>query len=196
MGYADAELHTEVIHSDLPLFRDGGDNMWPQPFYNDDSFGCVSRVAFGDWVLREPDGENSAWYRIENYGVFHCWALLGSTYERQQLDGAELKPTFFVFLGEIDTPAGERELWAAQIGARPGSDYLLLARSPAEGLIDTFDVLQTRCPHGATRDAGSLDSLLTRYCALNTQGELMRLARQMAQLPAVGTLSRAKTRND
>lgn len=186
-------MHTEVIHSDLPLFRDSGENMWPQPFYDDDSFGCVSRVAFGDWVLREPDGEESAWYRVQNYGVFHCWALVGRTYERQQLDAAELKPTFFVLLGEVDTEEGERELWAAQIGARPGSEYLLLARSPAEGLIQSFEVLQTRCPPGTTRDAGSLDIIITRYCALNSQAELVRLARQMVQLPAVGTLSLTPT---
>lgn len=189
-GSADADVHADVIHSDLPLFR-GGEHVWPQPFGDEDAFGCVSRVAFGDWVFRDQHGEDSVWYRVQNYGVFHCWALLGRSSERRQLEGADLKPAFFVFLGKAEVEDDERELWVAQIGARPGSEYVLLARSPAEGPIEAFEVLQTRCPPSHVRDAGQLDILLTRYCALNTQADLVRLARQMAQLPAVGTLSLA-----
>lgn len=77
-----------------------------------------------------------------------------------------------------------------QIGARPGSEYLLLSRDPAEGLIDKFNVLQTACPRDNVRDGGSLDILLTRYCTIKSRTELIRLARRMTQHPPRGSLTR------
>jgi len=163
--------------------------MWPQSFFNKKSFGCTSRVAFGDWLLSEHDGEESTWFRVANYGVFHCFALVASASERRALEDVELEPSFFVLLGTAEIGGNERELWAIQIGGRPGSEYILLSRSPKEGLIDSFEVLQSRCPSANVRDAGPIDILITRYCSLNTQAELLRLARQMVRMPAVGTLS-------
>ncbi len=185
----DDDVRADIIHSDLPLFRDTTENMWPQHFYDEDRFGCVSRVAFGEWVLREQGGGEPRWYSVQNYGVFHCWAVVGEAYERRKLEAAEARPAFFVLVDDIDVNGEQRELWALQIGARPGSEYLFLSRSPREGLIDAFEVLQTRCPSANVRDAGSLDILLTRYCALNSRADLLRLTRQMAQLPAMGTLT-------
>ena len=183
------DLRTDLLHSDLPLFTDS-ENMWPQHFADDGSFGCVTRVAVGDWAFREKNSEEIVWYRIDNYGVFHCWALLGSSHERAELEAAEATPTFFVFLGE---EAGQ-ELWVAQIGVVPGSEYVLLARSPADGTIDAFDVLQRRCPSQDMRNAGPIDILFTQYCAVNNRTDLLRLARQMVHLPPVGTLSLAPSK--
>ena len=67
---------------------------------------------------------------------------------------------------------------------------MLLTRGPAEGLIEKFNVLQAECPRENVRDAGSLDILLTRYCAVNSRNELIRLARRMAQRPPLGILTR------
>ena len=187
------EMADDILHSDLPIFGRGGDNEWPQHFYDDDSFGCTSRVAFGDWVFRERGAESDGdvqWYRFSNYGVFHCWANAFRAYERASLEGADFYPSFFAFLGSTSVDGSDIELWTVQIGARPGSQYLLLSRSPAEGLIETFTVLQTECPRANVRDGGSLDILLTRYCAVDSRSELVRLARRMAQRPALGTLTR------
>lgn len=182
--YANPDLQTARLHSDLPLFTDV-DDMWPRHFSEDGSFGCVTRIALGDWSFRERDSEEVVWFRIDNYGVFHCWALFGESYDREGLDTVDMKPAFFVFLGE---EAG-RELWVAQVGVVPGSEYVLLARSPADGVIDDFDVLQRRCPPEFLRDAGTLDTLITRYCAVNCPADLERLAREMMQLPVLGKLS-------
>jgi putative ABC transport system substrate-binding protein len=43
-----------------------------------------------------------------------------------------------VFLATTKIDGSEIELWAVQIGARPGSEYLLLSRTPAEGLVESF----------------------------------------------------------
>ena len=189
------EAARDLVHSDLPIFGHGGDNEWPQHFYDDDSFGCTSRVAFGDWILRESSAEDEAdvqWYRFSNYGVFHCWANTFRAPERAALDGADVHPSFFVLLGNMRINDSDVELWAVQIGARPGSEYLLLSRNPAEGLIESFNVLQTACPRANIRDAGSLDIVLTRYCAVNSRSELIRFARRMAQRPPLGTLARLR----
>jgi hypothetical protein len=190
------EMAGDLLHSDLPIFGRGGDNEWPQHFYDDDSFGCTSRVAFGDWVFRESGAvveDDVLWYRFSNYGVFHCWANTFRAYQRARLDDADFHPSFFAFLGNTKVDGSDIELWAVQIGARPGSQYLLLSRGPAEGLIEKFTVLQTACPRANVRDAGSLDILLTRYCAVNSRSELISLARRMAQRPPFGTLTRVPT---
>jgi len=187
------EMADDLLHSDLPIFGRGDDNEWPQYFHDDDSFGCSSRVGFGDWVFRKGGAEEEddvLWYRFSNYGVFHCWANTFQADERARLDGAEFHPSFFAFLGSTSVNGTYIELWTVQIGARPGSKYLLLSREPSEGVIGKFNVLQTKCPPANVRDAGSLDILLTRYCAINSRTELIRLARRMAQLPPLGTLTR------
>jgi hypothetical protein len=193
---AEDEARSDILFSDLPLYRGESENMWPQHFYDDSSFGCVSRVAFGDWVFREQGDDDPVWFRFRNYGAFHCWALVGRGYERQQLESAASKPAYFVLMGNLEVGGDRRELWAIQIGARPGSEYILLSRSPRDGLIASFDVLQIRCPRANVRDAGSVDILLTRYCAVNTRGDLLRLAQQMAHLPAVGSLALVSSDTD
>jgi hypothetical protein len=185
------EMAGDLLHSDLPIFGRGGDNEWPQHFSDDDSFGCTSRVAFGDWVFRQrAEAEDEVlWYRFSNYGVFHCWANTFRADEQAKLPGADAHPSFFAFLGSMRVNGSNIELWAVQIGARPGSEYLLLSRVSADGLIENFNVLQTACPRANVRDAGSLDILLTRYCTIHSRSELIRLARRMVQRPPLGTLT-------
>jgi hypothetical protein len=191
---ADEEIARDLVHSDLPLFG-GGENTWPHAFYSEDSFGCTSRVAFGDWALRDIGAEGSdavAWYRVLNYGTFHCWAMIGHAYERQDLENVDFRPSFFVLLGTTEIEGATIELWAIQFGARPGSDYLLLTRPQQSGAVEQFSVLQTECRRADVRDAGTLAILLTRYCAINSRADLLRLARHMAQRPARATLSRVE----
>lgn len=188
-----SEKASDLLHSDLPIFGHGSDDEWPQHFYDDNSFGCTTRVGFGDWVFQEFSaevGSDVQWYRFSNYGVFHCWANTFRAYERDGLDRADFRPSFFVFLGETSVDQRDVELWTIQIGVRPGSEYLLLSRAPADGVIEEFTVLRSVCPRANIRDAGSLDILLTRYCAVNSRAELIRLARNMAKRPPLGTLTR------
>ena len=51
------DIHSELIHSDLPLFDASGENVWPKSFSSEASFGCASRIRFGDWALLNQDGE-------------------------------------------------------------------------------------------------------------------------------------------
>jgi len=186
------EMANDLLHSDLPIFGQGGDNEWPQHVYFEDTFGCSSRIAFGDWAIRDANADEEGeayWYRFQNYGVFHCWANTQRAQQRERLDGAEVHPSFFVFLGESRVGERDIELWTIQIGVVPGSEYLLLSRSPDDGQIKEFTVLRVVCPRANVRDAGALDILLTRYCSVDSRAELLRLARSMAQLPRLGTMT-------
>lgn len=195
-AFAQADIGSEkaadLLHSDLPLFGGGAEEIHPQPFANEATgeFGCYSRIAFGDWALRTGDGEDAAietWYAFANYGVFHCFALVSEADDREELGRADARPSFFVRIGS----SGGDELWAAQIGARPGSDYLLLSRKAGDERIAQFTVLQRRCPKRNVRDAGNMSILITRYCAINSRAELRTLARRMATLEPLGTLTLA-----
>lgn len=184
------EQQQDLIHSDLPLWHTGSGDMWPRAFHNGDSFGCTSRIRFGDWRYdeRETEGEPS-WYRIHNYGVFHCFMLVKDADERSDLDGGEPDPSFWIALGTVSIDQVPVELWALQRGARPGSDYLLLSRRPASGAIESFDVLERECPRNRVRHGSGLSILLTRYCAINSREELVRLARRMSRRPPLGRLT-------
>lgn len=187
-------IASDLLHSDLPIFGHGGENESPQRFFTTDTFGCGSRVDFGDWALRdtgEADNRRASWFRIRNYGAVHCFAQVWRAYERSGLDGGTPQPSFFVELDRVRVDGVEKELWVLQMGALPGSEYLLLARAPGDGLIQRFDVLQSDCPRSQVRDAGALDILLTRYCAVDSRRQLVSLARRMARHPPRGTLALA-----
>lgn len=177
---------SDLIHSDLPIFDDDMPQKWPQHIGGDE-IGCTSRVAFGTWRQDEKSigGSDPLWYRVENYGVFHCWAIVGTSWNRTALTATGVRPSFFIQLEKT----GQREIWALQLGATPGSDYLLLSRASESGIIKQFDVLQRECPKGAKRRGKDMDILLTSYCAINDRQSLIALARRMAKLPPLGTLS-------
>lgn len=185
------EVARDLIRADLPLFR-YDDEKWPRPFHDEGTFGCTSRVAFGDWLFRQQLDTyvQTTWYRFTSFGAMHCWANAYRAYERDALNHTDARPSYFVFLERANINGSEVELWALQIGTLPGSEYLLLARAPGDELIEAFHMLQTDCPRRSVRDAGPLDILSTRYCAINTRRELIRLARRMAQRPALGTLAK------
>lgn len=184
------ERHEELVHADLPLYG-GEDEKWPKAFTDDDGgFGCASSVRFGDWSYRDAEGGDEArWYRFSNYGVFHCFAVVKEAPERTELGAASFRYAFFVPIGEARIDRRKIELWVLQMGGRPGSDYLLLAREPAKGMVTRFDVLQRKCPPSAIRDGGGIDILPTRYCAINSRNDLVALARAMGRLKPLGTIT-------
>ena len=183
------ELADDLVHSDVPLFGDETSDKWPQHISGGNEIGCISRVSFGNWILRHAGNgmeDHPTWYRIQNYGVFHCWALVGVSREgRQYLDKVDMEPSFFVLMGVV----GSMELWALQMGGRPGSDYLLLSRQPGQGIISNFSVLQRECPEQNARKGPSLDIIRTDYCTIKSAAELRQLAELMLEKKPLGTLN-------
>ena len=192
----EAETHEEMLHSSLPLYDFDWEDFWPRGFADDEGFGCLSRVAFGDWRFDPNDAEEEdpQWYRFGNYGVFHCAAHFSTDWDRAELDNAPWEYGFFVKLGDTTVEAEVIELWAIQEGTRPGSKYLLLARRPSEGIVVSFLMLQSKCPEDRLVEApsGSLDIWLTRYCRIEKRGELLSLAERMVRLPPLGEIRRVE----
>lgn len=183
------EFYDDLLHADLPLFGSEADKS-PYAVSDEKSFGCASRVGFGDWRYdrEDRDDDESKWFRVTNYGVFHCWANVARADGPQSLETASPRPSFFVELGTVNIGGKAIELWALQLGARPGSDYVLLARAPGESRVEEFNVLQMKCPARSVRDSGGLSILITRYCAINDPRALKALARNMARLPPLGRM--------
>jgi hypothetical protein len=191
-GTGDRELYEELIHSDVPLYG-YQDDLVPEHFSdNDGSFGCMSRVATGDWTFRRNDAaekDEPDWMRFGNYGVFHCAIIESGPADRDRLEKNGYRYSFFVQIGTTRVGDQPVELWVLQSGMRPGSDYLLLARAPSESLIKSFDVLQRQCPAANRREGPLMDVWSTRYCSINSRRDLIALAKAMAMEPALAKLT-------
>ncbi|NEX95267.1 hypothetical protein [Caulobacter sp. 17J65-9] len=186
-----AELRSDLIHADLPLWNEVSPEAWPRPFFDEESFGCMDRIAYGAWRYEEAGDPDATWFLMDNHGLFHCALMVSDAPDRKDLQARDADFSFLIELGETRGPDGQVvELWALQRRMRPGSDYLLLARKPGPEIIMRFDVLQRACPRGQTRSArGPSGGWRTDYCAVSSRAELIRLGRRMARLPALGVLT-------
>ncbi|MEZ5921761.1 MAG: hypothetical protein R3C60_10470 [Parvularculaceae bacterium] len=185
MTYAFAQ--EDLVHSDVPLWGYDAENVWPKHFSDESSFGCSHNIKLGDWEYKESD-ESTGWYRLYNYGVFHCYLMVGDSYDREQLKLAKYEPSILINLGFRSTSDKSMALWAVQMGGRPGSDYILLGSKSDEQPIQSFDVLERSCPENLIRSGPSLDILITRYCAINSQSDLISFAKRMAKRQPIGKL--------
>ena len=192
----DYEWQQTLIHSDLPLYDFSWDDFWPRSFDAPGIIaGCESKVAFGDWLfIPNPDdefAEEALWYSISNYGVFHCAANIRTASERDELGAGEFSRGFFARIGKGKRNGETWELWVLQQGLLPGSEYLLLARTAnPDELVNTFSVLQSRCPNAKLLETDNLDIWNMRYCKLNTRRELVAYAKRMLAEPDYGTIHR------
>lgn len=55
--------------------------------------------------------------------------------------------------------------------------------------VERFEVLQRSCKNSQARGGASLDILLTRYCSINSKGEMLALAQRMSKLPPLGVIT-------
>ncbi len=192
--WAEGEFGIDLIHSPLPIYSGEWEEFWPRHFVDGTSFGCSSRISFGDWQFKpNPSNEygDEWWIRFSNYGVFHCAINIREEYARADLENGEFSRGFFAKIGETDHSGSITEIWVLQQGFRTGSDYILLAREPSSGVVEQFSVLQRRCPADRLLRK-TFDSWLTEYCWIETHEELLDLATEMLALPALGTLQKEK----
>ncbi|XUU61950.1 hypothetical protein ACRAQ6_06715 [Erythrobacter sp. HA6-11] len=129
------------------------------------------------------------WIKYGFAGGIHCFGVVRLAQGEHELEGAETQPVSFVPIGSTMIEGRETELWVMQVGGRPGSEYTLLAKDSAQTDWTAFSVLQSECPRHFVRDAGPIDIMRTDYCAINSQQDLLRLAKSMAKRPPLGTLT-------
>ena len=191
-GEAEEFVSTQ-IHSDLPLYTFEWEDLWPRNFRSETSFGCSSRVRFGDWKFTPNPADEYGyehWIRINNYGVVHCAANFRSADDQTELEDGYFERGYFVRLGTTERSGRTIELWAIQTGTVPGSDYILLSRAASDDAVTQFDVLQVRCPPSKLRSVeGEFDVWLTSYCAINSRDDLLALAVAMLDFPPYESLA-------
>lgn len=189
------EAGQALIHSDLPLWTPAQDHFYPRNFSDGDSFGCMSRVPFGDWKFEantEVFGDAVAeanWWHLGNYGVFHCALVERRSDERGEQDASGFRHAWIAQMDTITINRRTYELWDLQSGSRPGSDHTLLMREADKDKVSKFTVLQRVCPAALQRNTAELDIWLTSYCAVNSRRDLAALARRMARLAPLGTIT-------
>lgn len=182
------EIHADLIHSDEPLWT-SDDPLWPIHFSDNDSWGCASTFAVGDWQGSGGRHDSERWLRLQNYGVFHCAYIVRRASDREQLDHADFSYGWLVKVGDLDFHGSKRELWVLQSGSRPGSSYAFFAVERSKGIIKAADELQRRCPAGHSRGGARIDLWATRYCAINSRADLIALVRKMVELPPLARLN-------
>lgn len=182
---------TEMLHSPVPLYDFGWQDLWPR----DVGPGCASPVGFGDWRFTPDAGDTDGqehWERFANYGPIHCSAILSTADRRSDLKRARADRGFLILLGVAKQGQASWELWAVQRGVTPGSSYTLLAREVPvgadTGVVSRFTVLQRRCAAGKSAKAVAIAGSPTHYCRVDTQAELLALAREMLTLPPLGVI--------
>ncbi|WP_324508670.1 hypothetical protein [Brevundimonas sp.] len=180
-----ASAQQPLFRSDLPLFTEA-DEVWPRGFSDGESFGCANIVLHGDYGGRsDREDASDQWWRIANYGVFHCAMIFYEASDRAWLNEADHAYAWLGPLGEAASPDNERlELFALQIGAHGGSRYLFLARL-AEGGGNEWRLLDAQCPRGAVRRTRSIDVWRTDYCVIEDISTLRGMARSAAGRPPI-----------
>lgn len=177
-----------MLRSDLPLWAPESDGVEPFSFHNQDGFGCATNIGTGEYVLHltDEDKDQPAWrIHLMITGFVHCAFTFSEGYDESNL-GAARTSAWAIPLDTVSTNAGEVEILALQIGARPGSEYRLFTRSPEGALDRPLTLLDPRCPRGMKRRLSQLSTWRTDYCAVPNRAALRRIARDAARRPPVG----------
>jgi hypothetical protein len=179
-----------LIHSDLPFTPKEGQSISPFQCGGSDGIASCSVFAMGNWRLhRLPcDIDCDEWINLHNAGIFHPVYGFHRSWKKDDT-GADTDLAFIIRLTREKEPV---ELYAIEIGLRPGSRYLLVARRPGtKGLVKNLDVLDARCEGDGTnwrRPPEPIDVFLTDYCAVATIDALERMARAALDRPRYATL--------
>lgn len=177
-----------LLRSDLPLWTEEDDNVWPHSFADSDGMGCVYLLPAGIWDrvdAERPDEETRV--RIRNQGIFHCVLGVSIADESPPEWGAEER-ALLIDLGKAPGPKGDLTLYALQGGFRGGSSYVLLAAEPPKGKLTRLLVLGPECPDAWVRESRKPTVWVTEYCAVPDEAGLRRIARAAAAKAPTGTL--------
>lgn len=185
---APAVAQDVLLRSDLPLWTEVDDNVWPRSFTDSDGMGCVYPLPAGFWTRVDAGTPRQVTsVRVRNQGIVHC--VLGvSTSDESPPEWGDEEPAMLVDFGKAPRPGGDLSLYALQVGFRGGSRYVLFAAEPAKGQIRRLLVLAPECPDEWVRKSQKATVWLTEYCAVPNEAGLRRIAEAAARKPPVGTL--------
>ena len=182
----------QTLRSDLPLWHDeqGSEDLYPQNFFSEDTFGCEHAIWTGLYAFtpRDAEGYPEVW-RLQNYGVFHCAIIYGLGDTAEDAASAFISHAWIAKLGEVRREERAVRLLALQIGVSRGSEYILLAQ-PLDGAAPSvLDVLDTPCPADAERRQARIDLWGADHCIINSQEMLRTMATEALDRPPLGQLT-------
>lgn len=178
------------LHADTPLwtYDDSGDELFPTRFSDDESFGCSNIIDPGFYRLEVQDDLDAAmFWRITNYGAFHCALTFGVAYEQEAAHEAFEGPAWIIRLGDDTVGEAAVELLALQVGIADGSRYILLRRPKNE--MQGLEVLAHRCLRGLERRVAQIDIWRQDSCIVGSKADLRRIARDANRRPPHGRLA-------
>lgn len=183
-------VHAQTIRSDSALwtYDNASSSLYPQGFVDDQSFGCVHAINVGVWRYIETDKQDwPEYWRLSNYGVFHCALLYGRADDEAAAGEAFESYAWLARLTEPHSAPDEIELWALQIGVAGGSRYILLRRIGDDSAAP-FDVLDAACPRDAERRRANIDIWVQDDCIVDAKADIVRIAQSAANRPPRGRL--------
>ena len=183
---------SQTLRSDLPLWHDdqGAEDIYPQNFFNEDTFGCEHAIWPGLYTFTPTDGERypEVW-RLQNYGVVHCAIVYGLGDTVDEAASNFISHAWIVKLGEARQDEQIVRLLALQIGVRQGSEYVLLAHRVDDDSAPVLDVLDAPCPANARRDQARIDLWSADNCVISSQDMLRTMAREALGRATLGQLA-------
>jgi hypothetical protein len=178
------------LRADSPLWTydaEPNEALFPRSFHDADTFGCLHTIRTGIYRRTSTESSWTDYWRLDNYGVFHCAIVFGEGDDPEEADEAFSDYAWVVELDTITEQNGiETELLALQIGVRSGSEYVLLRRR--KGDMERLELLAPECPPDAERRTATIDVWRQDVCVVTSQDQLRAMARVAHGRPAVGQL--------
>lgn len=172
------------IRSDIPLWGENDEGVWPQRIEGSDEIGVTSAFAIGDWRRVSGDCVCDAWINLKLSGVFHPGYLWRGASGREALPGVESEITL---IASLETGVAHPHLFAIELGMWGGSRYLLISLDWANGSIKRFTLLDPICDVAGdaahVRKAAFETVYRTEYCAVDSQAALLAIAREATTRP-------------
>jgi hypothetical protein len=194
LASATATLAEELVRSDLPLWSNGGEGVWPADATSENgSPGHYTIFQPGDWRITARDCEGAersdacqSWLRLSIASVFHGGFIFETASSRSALGSSSDGGVGVI--AELETRRRGTKLFALQMGFRGGSTYWLL--SVAEGTpIKRLTRLDVRCSDagGHWRERKPRGYYLTGYCAVADKVALRLMAEAALNRPPLST---------
>jgi hypothetical protein len=185
----------ELVRSDLPLWSNGGDGVWPESFASDTGVGHRTIFMTGDWRVTRRDCKEAeqsdacqSWLRLSIASVFHGGFIIETAPSRPALNSSS--DGHVGIIAELHARRRGARLYALQLGFQGGSTYWLLS-APADSPIRKLSRLDVRCGDGLDRarwrEAKPRGYYLTGYCVVADRRALRLMAEAALNRPPLAS---------
>lgn len=190
LGLMALPVSAQELRSDSPLWTydsEPNEALFPRFFTDEESFGCIHIIRTGLYRWASVDGGELEYWRVDNYGVFHCALIVGVSPELNEAKDAFDDHAWIVRLDRVvEADGSETELLAFQIGIRTGSRYVLLRRRKSD--MTHLEELAPECPETAERRTARIDIWGQDVCVVASQEQLRSIAQTANRRPAAARL--------